>query len=581
MSPLILPNGFTIDDRQVRSCFLQKPYAPPPKQLELLMNAVCLRDGAQAAKHPPDEKEAVAYAQELVRFGIQGIEAGNVPAQNNHIRAIAERIGSMSLPKTSVYGIHPRISAFARLVHEDIVQAMQSVRSAPNRGVHTYMSHSQVQYPYKFDGLKAQHGLSGQDFALFIEKVVLPTIDREFKFIKDADPECHLRYSPEDVTRSDPWIIQKVILKAAESGVDCINLPDTAGISNPWLITEFVHWIRTILDEAGYPHVTIAFHGHNDITMAVANSMGAVLGGATEIDVTTSGRGERLGNTSVEGFLLMIDTQRAFLEQCLGAELIDPWQRKNLVALAEAAAEAFHGEIPDEAPVVSQRSNQQCAGVHVDTIRKARLAGDPRPMYAAYNPETYGARTSFFLNALAGRSTLMQVLEEMGLPFRNQDTQEFAKRMRQAFDQRTASLDEGEIVERIYDPTIIALTGGPYIADDVIIHPDKSVEIHTSDGQTLKGIPAGGAAIDATIHALRQLTPNLAIEDFGGAIKPANKDQGSAAPDVSCAQLHNGISVTAHAEHTDTERAGVLAVIKAFNALWARKKYAQLLKNTD
>lgn len=578
MTPLIL-NGYSIDESVVRDTFSLTPNIPPAETQELFMNAVDLRDGQQAERYSPTVEESVAYARTLVQFGMQGIEAGNAPAgttEEAKIRAIAQQVGTMELPCPSQYGVHPRITSLARLCHADVVSALRSVQDAPNRGVHAYMAHSEIQFPFKFEGLRKTYDLSSADFMGFITKVVLPTIDSEFKFIKGSDPQCHIRYSPEDWTRTRPEVAKMVILKAVQCGADCINLPDTLGVGNPFVVAEAVHEIRAFLDEHGFQHVTIAWHGHNDV-MASANAMGALIGGAREFDTTFLGTGERLGNLSTENFTLMLDVHRPFLERTMGVRLIDTMVRERMMDTSTACVKVFHRDgIPEGTAIVSDRATEQGAGVH----QAAQAAGEKagiNNVYVPFDPATYGTRTHYVIRPESGAGGLCQVMKHMGLPFRESDLPRFAARMKQVSEIHRTDLREDEVKEYIYYPTIVELTDGALVTADVVIHTDKSVTLRLKDGTERKGSPIKGGAVDATIRALKTILPTVDVDDFGSVMKHGANGDGGSSPDVSFARLKNGITVTMHAEHPDTEKAGVLAVIAAFNALWAREQYARSL----
>jgi len=583
MSSLILPNGHSVNNEQVRSVFSLDEHNPPNTSEELFLNAVDLRDGQQAEHYSPSIKEAIKFARAMIQFGMQGIEAGNPPAGEvewEKVHRIAEEVGSLELPKPSQYGVYPRISALARLTHNDVVASLQAVQGAPNRGVHAYMSHSEIQFPFKFEGLRRTYDLTSDDFETFISTVVLPTIDRELKYIKDTDPDCHIRYSPEDWTRTRPDIAERVILKAAECGANCINLPDTLGIGNPFILAQAVHQIRTILDEHRFQHVTIAFHGHNDTTMAVANTMGAIIGGAREVDTTFLGTGERLGNPSTEGTVLMLDTQRQFLEQSLGVQLTDTLVREKLLETSLECAECFHRNgLPEGVPIVSDRSCEIGAGVHQAAHAAGEEAGVQK-IYLPFVPEEFGTKTRYVIGPESGRGGLSQVMKHMELPFESSDLSRFASRMKQFCDVHRTVLRQEQVAEHIYYPTVVELTGGAYVTDEVNIHDDKSVTIVLRDGSTIDGSPKKrfSGAVDAITQALKTIIPSVEVDDFGGAMKHGGNGDGATSPDVSRARLKNDTTVTMHAEHIDTERAGILAVIKAFNALWAREQYEENIK---
>lgn len=588
MFPLILPNGSRVDDTQVESIFSLAPHTPPQETQELFFNAVDLRDGQQAEHYSPSVQEAVKFARAMVQFGMQGIEAGNPPANEvewEKVYRIAEEVGSLELPRPSQYGVHPRISALARLTHDDVVTSLRAVQGAPNRGVHAYMAHSEIQFPFKFEGLRRTYDLSSSDFEAFITKVVLPTIEREFKYIKDTDPDCHIRYSPEDWTRTRPDVAKRVILQAAACGADCINLPDTLGVGNPFLIAQAVHQIRTMLDEHGFQHVTIAFHGHNDTTMAVANTMGAILGGAREVDTTFLGTGERLGNPSTEGTILMLDTQRSFLEQSLGVQITDTLVREKLLETSLRCVECFHRNgLPEGIPIVSDRSREIGSGVH----QAAHAAGEEagvQMIYLPFVPEEFGTKTRYVIRPESGSGGLKQIMKHMELPLDSKDLPRFAARMKEICKVHRADLCQEQVTEYIYYPTVVELTGGAFV---VSVVPEKrkkgdplTVKIHTRDGKTIIGKASGlkEGVIDAFVQGMKGTIPELNIP--AGGLSLTNPAEGSGGKARVTATMHNKHTVRRTVEDTDTDAAILQAHIDAFNTLHAIEEYQRHIGNSS
>jgi len=592
---MILPNGSSVDEAMVRDTFSLTPNRVPARTEELFLNAVDLRDGQQAERYSPTVEESVEFARKLVRSGTQGIEAGNAPAgdtEQKKIHAIAENVGWMELPRPSQYGVHPRITSLARLCHADVVASLQSVQGAPNHGVHAYMAHSEIQFPFKFEGLRKTYDLSSADFEAFITKVVLPTIDREFQYIKDTDPQCHIRYSPEDWTRTRPEIAKMVILKAVQCGANCINLPDTLGVGNPFVVAEAVHEIRTFLDEHGFQHVTIAWHGHNDV-MATANAMGALIGGAREFDSTFLGTGERRGNLSTEEFTLMLDLQRAFLERTMGVKLTDTMVRERMMETSLACVKLFHRNgIPEGVAIVSDKATEQGAGVH----QAAQAAGEKagvKNVYVPFDPTTYGARTHYVIRPESGAGGLSQVMRYMGLPFRESDLPRFAARMKQVGEVHRTDLREDEVRELIYIPTVVELMGTPFMNGEVDRPDDrregkKYVKFQTSDGRAVEGVAENEkeGAINAFVSGLKRVWKErtgetIEVEEPGIESHSKGGQRGSDVPLVATITLRsNGLAVIGTGEHSDSEKAGIFAVQNAANRLWALRSYQRNLRTT-
>jgi len=299
--------------------------------------------------------------------------------------------------------------------------------------------------------------------------------------------------------------------------------------------------------------------------------MGAILGGAREIDTTFLGTGERCGNTATEGTVHMLDTQHPFLEQALDAKITDTLVRNRLVETSNKCAYTFRVEMPDQLPISGRQAYEVGSGGHQASQVEGEADGK-KTIYLPTDPETYGTSVRYVIRPESGRGGLKQLMRNMNLPFGEDDLTKFARRMKQICDKHRSDLRQEEVAEYIYYPTVIEITGGPFVTD-VAIHEDKSVTLTIHDGSAIEAKKQTGGAIDATIQALRKIIPSVDIDKTRGAMKHVDRGEGSKSSDVARARITNGITVTMHAEHTDTERAGVLAVISAFNAMHAREKY--------
>ncbi|TSC57411.1 MAG: 2-isopropylmalate synthase [Candidatus Peregrinibacteria bacterium Greene0416_19] len=552
---------------------------------EIFFNDVTLRDGEQAPgnKMKPDEK--IRIAKQLVTLGINGIEAGFPAASPNEFRsvaAIAEQVGPMRLDRAFGSSPHPRISGLAHLKRDAIAAVLKAVRPAPHRGIHTFISTSSAQM-VKFERMIRQRGGDPDSLHDFIDRVVLPDIEEEFAYIRSKDPDTVIQFSLEDWTRTDETASYHVILHAVRNGASIINLPDTVGIGIPRLIHEQVRRVRRWLDENGFGHVRISWHGHNDTGQGVASAMEALYAGAEQFETTILGIGERAGNYAFEGMLAAIDANMGIHERFVGRPIRDTLVRSEVMRTAKLVSGTIGAPIPREHPIVGENAFAHESGIHQDGVEKGRKKGR-RDVYEILDPTRYGAVSKLILGKHSGWSGMKAFLEERQLVFRHSDGKRFSAALSRAADNRRKGLSDEEVLRNAYYPTVVDITGGPLVTGITVKRspdPLKTVIITCNDGSTIESTATDvrEGAVNALVVGLERLMPGVDVRDFDVHNKPG--EESSAATAVGTVTIRNGHELTMQAEALDTEQAGLQAVIRAFNALWAYERYAAMSHDED
>lgn len=549
----------------------------------IFINDVSLRDGEQAPGNTMAEADKLRIAQQLVALGINGIEAGFPAASPGDFRAV-ERIASEVGPRTLERApwAHPRISALARLNHGDIAAVLRAVKSAPHHGIHTFISTSDIQR-IKFADAIRKRGGDPESTRDFIDLVAVPGIEEHMAFIRTEDPHAVIQFSPEDWTRTEDAVSDDVVLAAAVNGATVINLPDTVGTGDPEDIQERVARTRVLLDRSGFPHVVISWHGHNDNGQAVANAIAALKGGAGQIEPTIQGIGERTGNLSFEGLLAAFDSNRARYELKRGVRFTDTIVRTETVRTSQLVSSIVGFPIPREFPIVGANAFAHESGIHQDGVLKGRRAGRNN-VYEIFNPEEYGAKSTLVLGKHSGAAAFKEFARERELPFGSEQEAAFRQALSIAADDRSKGLSNDEVLERAYYPTVIAITGGPFITDIELMENKgglKRVSVCMRDGQQLMGIAENQREghVNAAVRALRHILPTVDIADFDVRKLPTSDgEEGSAAQAVATVEMRNGITVRLHTVAEDVSAAGLEGVRNAFNALYAVEEYARSLK---
>ncbi len=297
-----------------------------------------LRDGEQSpgVALSPDEK--VAIAKQLARLGVDVIEAGfpiASPGDFAAVRRIAEEVEG------------PTIAALARTAKADIERAAEAIEPAAKRRIHTFIATSPVHMEKKLRMTPDE----------VVQKAVW-AVQFARGFVDDVE------FSAEDAGRSDPDFLVRIFGEAIAAGATTINIPDTVGYQVPWKFAELVGYV--IENTPGADGVDWSVHTHDDLGMAVVNSLAAVRAGATQVECTVNGIGERAGNASLEEVVMALYTRRDFFEAETGVNTRELYRASQLVSRLTGMV------VPPNKAVVGRNAFAHESGIHQDGVLKAR-----------------------------------------------------------------------------------------------------------------------------------------------------------------------------------------------------------------
>src|SRR5215212_9931560 len=372
----------------------------------LIIFDTTMRDGEQSpgASMTKDEKLRIARALERMRVDV--IEAGFPAASNGDFEAV-KAVAAMVREST--------VAGLCRANDRDIQRGIDALKGAkgPWR-IHTFIATS----------------------ALHMEKKLRMTPEQVFEqaklSVRYAKNACtDVEFSPEDGSRSDPDFLCKVLEAVIKEGATTINIPDTVGYAVPEQFGEFIKSLRTRIPNSG--KAVWSVHCHNDLGMAVANSLAAVeLGGARQIECTINGLGERAGNTSLEEVVMAVRTRKDFfgLETRLDTTQIVPTSR--LVSQITGFV------VQPNKAVVGANAFAHASGIHQDGVLKARET------YEIMTAEDVGWTTNrIVLGKLSGRTAFKQRLKELGIDLESEDAYNKAfQKFKDLADKKSEIFDE-------------------------------------------------------------------------------------------------------------------------------------------
>jgi 2-isopropylmalate synthase len=334
-----------------------------------------LRDGEQSPGCSMNLQEKIRFARQLEQLGVDVIEAGFPIASEGDfraVRAIAEEC------KTST------IAALCRTTEIDIARAAEALEKAKKSRIHTFVATSDIHLEYKLKKTRRE---------------VLEMTRRAVRLAGNYAAE--VEFSAEDATRSDVEFLCEVFNIAVEEGATVLNVPDTVGYTLP---AEYANLIRTVKEKVvGDKNITISVHCHNDLGLAVANSLAAVEAGARQVECTINGIGERAGNASLEEFVMacVVRSDKIFIENNIDTTRLYPTSQMLSSIIS-------FGVQPNKA-IVGRNAFAHEAGIHQHGVLSNPLC------YEIMTPESVGVKSNdIVLGKHSGRHALLARYNELG-----------------------------------------------------------------------------------------------------------------------------------------------------------------------
>ena len=358
-----------------------------------------LRDGEQSPgiALSPDEKAEIACA--LERLGVDVIEAGfavSSPGDFEGIRAVGEAVS------------RPTIASLARTREEDLDAAVEALANARGRTrLHIFLATSPIHMERKL-GLEPPEVLEQARWAV---AYVAPRVDE-------------VEFSCEDATRSDPAFVAEVCTAAIEAGATTINLPDTVGYSLPHEHAEFLHEVRRLCP--GLEHVTLSVHCHDDLGLAVANTLAGVAAGAGQVECTVNGIGERAGNAALEEVAMALRVRADAFGFETGINVREIGRISQLVSQLTGYA------VQRNKAIVGASAFAHESGIHQDGMLKDAST------YQIMDPQELGLTMTLPLGKHSGRHAFRQACEEAGIRLSDAELNAAFRRFKVLADTRKA-----------------------------------------------------------------------------------------------------------------------------------------------
>ncbi len=439
--------------------------APDPDRV--LIFDTTLRDGEQSPGCSMTQPEKLRVARALADLGVDVIEAGFPAASRGDFEAV-------NAVAREVQG--PIICALARCTREDIEAAAKAVAPASNRRIHVFLATSAIHREFKLN--------MAQD----------EIVRRAVEGVKSARGFCdNVEFSPEDASRTELDFLARVVEATIEAGASTINIPDTVGYTVPDEFGELFRYLRQ--NVRGIDKVRLSVHCHDDLGMAVANSLTAVVAGARQIECTINGIGERAGNCSLEEVVMALATRSQFFN------LRTNVQTNRLYPTSRLISSITGQPIPRNKAVVGENAFAHESGIHQHGMLQNRMT------YEIMRPEDVGlARSNLVLGKHSGRHAFRERVRELGFELDELELNRVFEEFKALAD-RKKELFDGDI-----EALVLRAEGaahGPWTLQQLDVgsqlgSASAAVRLQHADGRTAQGKASGDGPVDAAYKAIEQ-----------------------------------------------------------------------------
>ena len=496
-----------------------------------------LRDGEQAPGFSMTAEEKVQMAHQLARLGVDVIEAGFAAASKGDfeaVRRIAEEVKG------------PVICSLSRAIESDIEASAEALKPAERKRIHTFIATSEIHMRYKLR-MTPEEVLEKAKKAVSFAR----------RFTDDVEFSC------EDATRSEREFLYRVIEEAIKAGATVINIPDTVGYAIP---EEFGRLISDIMNNVpNIDKVILSVHCHDDLGLAVANSLTAVKNGARQVECTVNGIGERAGNAALEEIVMALKVRKDFF-----GDLYTEVNTKEIYRTSRLLCMITGSFVPRNKAIVGDNAFAHESGIHQHGVLSNRLT------YEIMNPEDVGFPTSrIVLGKHSGRHALKKKLEEYGIRYTEEDVNRIFEKLKDLADRKKEIYDE-DVEALIYQEFMRVEEGEPVevkhfqvqTGDNML--PTATVKL-AFKGEEKTATETGNGPVDATIKAIQKaLGTNAKLLDYSIKALTPNTD---AQAEARVVLELEGVQASGRGVDTDIIKASVKAYVDALNRAILRKEY--------
>ncbi|MBS0641154.1 MAG: 2-isopropylmalate synthase [Proteobacteria bacterium] len=496
-----------------------------------------LRDGEQSPGFSMNLHEKIRMAEALTELGIDVMEAGFPIASPGDFESVLEIAKSVGQRDDT-----PVICGLARSGREDILRAADAVRPAKRKRIHSFLSTSPLHMKYKL--------------RMEPDEVLQAVTDSVTLARQHTDD---VEWSAEDGTRTEDDFLCRCVEAAIKAGATTINIPDTVGYALPEDMERIFTMVKTRVP--GADRIVLSTHNHNDLGLAVANTLAAIKAGVRQVEATINGIGERAGNASLEEAIMAIKTRHD------AVPFKNNINTKQILRLSKMLSTITGFDVQPNKAIVGRNAFAHEAGIHQDGVLKH--AGT----YEIMLPEDVGwAKNSLVLGKHSGRAAFRDRLDQLGYKVGQNQLNDAFRRFKDLADRKKVVFDE-DLIALVDDEVMRDHERIRFVSLDLYAgskRPAKAELELEVDGTVRTATATGNGPVDATFNAIQAIFPhnaNLVLFSVGAVT------EGTDAQAKTTVRLEeNGKMVDGQGADADTIVASARAYIHALNKLLVKRE---------
>ncbi|MBU3949652.1 MAG: 2-isopropylmalate synthase [Proteobacteria bacterium] len=487
-----------------------------------------LRDGEQSPGASMNTAEKLRVATQLEKLGVDIMEVGFPATSEGDFEAVSAISGKVR---------NAQIAALARANIPDIDRAWEAIKDAAYPRIHTVIATSDLHLKYKLNMTREE------------------VIQRSVEAVKHAKKFTdNIEFSAEDGSRSDRDYLCKVFEAAIEAGASTINLPDTVGYAIPEEFAELIKYVR-----AHTPNIhkaILSVHCHNDLGLATANTLAAIVAGARQAEVTINGIGERAGNASMEEVVMAINTRPNYFPMTTGIKTEYFYPTSRLVSMISGIL------VQPNKAIVGANAFAHESGIHQDGVLKNPMT------YEIMKPETIGLnRNKMVLGKHSGRHALRAHLNDMGYVLSVEELDKLFIKFKELADRKKHVLDEDLevlVAEGLLQTKDVFSLEYLNVITGTTVLPMASVKL-IINGRSVQGAGYGNGPIDAAFNTISRLTGTTSeLMRFSiSSLSGGTDSQG----EVTVRLKENGLEAMGRGADPDIITASAKAYVNGLNRL--------------
>lgn len=487
-----------------------------------------LRDGEQSPGCTMNLREKIVLAKQLEVLKVDVMEAGFAiasPGDFESVKTIANEIKDCT------------VASLARALDKDIDTAWEALKGAVSPRIHTFIATSDIHMKYKLKMSKEQ------------------VLERAVNMVKRAKGYCSdIEFSAEDASRTNLNFLAKIVEEVIKAGATTVNIPDTVGYTTPEEYFNIIRYLKENVSNIDKAHISV--HCHNDLGMAVANSLSAIKAGATQVECTINGIGERAGNCALEEVVMALKTRNDFFKVDTNIETTQIMKTSKLLS----SITGVHVQ-PNKA-IVGENAFAHESGIH-----QHGMLAEPTT-YEIMRPESIGlTKTNMVLGKHSGRHAFKDRLESLGYNLTEEELNSAFEKFKILLDKKKKIYDKDlEAIVRkesiaspqVYSLDSFVINSGSTITSTAVVKLEK-------DGVITEKVAVGDGPINSAYNAINKIVKmDFSLEDFSlDAVTEGEDSQGEAIVKIKYGDnMYTGKGLS-----TDVIESSIIAYIDAINKM--------------